>query len=74
MSLKRYGIEHVNANFMRSSDLVLLRCNKNKNQAPNAAKAGQLFRPGGAPKAICRLSLTDSQMIPFALALIRHIY
>jgi hypothetical protein len=59
---------------MRSSDFALLRCNKSKNQASNAAKAGQLFCQGGALKAICRLPLTDSQMIPFALALIRHIY
>jgi hypothetical protein len=59
---------------MRSLGLALLHCNKNKSQAPNAAKAGQVFRPGGALKAICRLSLTGSQMIPFALALIRHIY
>jgi hypothetical protein len=51
-----------------------LRCNKSKNQASKAAKAGQVFGAGGALKAIRRLSLTDSQMIPFALALIRHIY
>jgi hypothetical protein len=59
---------------MRSPGFVLLQCNKSTNQALNAAKAGQVFRPGGALKAICRLPLTDLQMIPFALALIRHIY
>jgi hypothetical protein len=74
MSLKCYGIEQVNEIFTRLPGSALLQCNKSKNQASNAAKAGQVFRADGARKAICRLSLTDSQMIPFALALIRHIY
>jgi hypothetical protein len=59
---------------MRSLGSALSQCNKSKNQASNAAKAGQVFRPSRAPKAICRRSLTGAQMIPFALALIRHIY
>jgi hypothetical protein len=59
---------------MRSFGFALLQCNKSKNQAWNAAKAGHVFRAGGPRKTIRRLSLTDSQMIPFALASIRHIY
>jgi hypothetical protein len=59
---------------MRSPGSALLRCNKSKNQASNAAKADQVFRVGWARQTIRRLPLTDSQMFPFALALIRHIY
>jgi hypothetical protein len=59
---------------MRLPRSALSQCNKSKNQASNAAKADQVFRASGAPKAICRRSFTDSRMIPFALALIRHIY
>jgi hypothetical protein len=59
---------------MRAPSFALLQFNKSKNQASNAVKAGQVFRRSRALKTIRRLSLTDSQMIPFALALIRHIY